>query len=140
LCLHIECCRWAFLLMLDLYKFLYPTMYVHWSFYYVDLTDWCFFISKLIPTDMRFDANGNPPCYSSEDQVLFICIEMSFFFFFFFFFDTFKIIGDTEGCTSSIEISWYSRWRYWNCMIWTYLNYLTSLLTLFSFIVCYWYY
>lgn len=24
---------------------------------------------KLIPTDMKFDANGNPPCYSSEDQV-----------------------------------------------------------------------
>ncbi|KAI8646833.1 DNA-directed RNA polymerase II subunit [Parasitella parasitica] len=29
-----------------------------------------FVSNHLIPTDMRFDANGNPPCYSSEDQVI----------------------------------------------------------------------
>ncbi|RUS13432.1 RNA polymerase Rpb7 [Endogone sp. FLAS-F59071] len=25
-------------------------------------------VNKLIPSDMKFDPNGNPPCYQSEDQ------------------------------------------------------------------------
>ncbi|KAI8974091.1 RNA polymerase Rpb7 [Pilobolus umbonatus] len=29
-----------------------------------------FVSNHLIPNDMKFDANGNPPCYSSEDQVI----------------------------------------------------------------------
>ncbi|KAI8977118.1 Rna polymerase II [Mycotypha africana] len=29
-----------------------------------------FVSNHLIPADMKFDANGNPPCYSSEDQVI----------------------------------------------------------------------
>ncbi|CAO3671547.1 unnamed protein product [Umbelopsis vinacea] len=29
-----------------------------------------FVSSHLIPTDMRFDPNGNPPCYQSEDQII----------------------------------------------------------------------
>ncbi|CAM0137707.1 unnamed protein product [Umbelopsis sp. WA50703] len=27
-----------------------------------------FVSSHLIPSDMKFDPNGNPPCYQSEDQ------------------------------------------------------------------------
>ncbi|KAH8550378.1 RNA polymerase Rpb7 [Umbelopsis sp. PMI_123] len=29
-----------------------------------------FVSSHLIPSDMRFDPNGNPPCYQSEDQII----------------------------------------------------------------------
>ncbi|KAK9718817.1 DNA-directed RNA polymerase II subunit [Basidiobolus ranarum] len=29
-----------------------------------------FVSSHLIPTDMKFDPNGNPPCYQSEDQII----------------------------------------------------------------------
>lgn len=62
---------------------------------------------KLIPTDMRFDANGNPPCYSSEDQV---CIKWVFFLLYreTITIDTCMMTGDTEGCAGSIKISWYS--------------------------------
>ncbi|KAG0802145.1 hypothetical protein G6F22_000542 [Rhizopus arrhizus] len=27
-------------------------------------------VNKLIPNEFKFDVNGNPPCYSSEDQVI----------------------------------------------------------------------
>lgn len=29
-----------------------------------------FVSSHLIPSDMKFDPNGNPPCYQSEDQII----------------------------------------------------------------------